>query len=217
MTYIGLQKGIVSLLAACGLGGAGYGTHKYIKYSQIHTNSVATRLHNATSTITVLGFTAVPESNAYTTDANPSETEVRIQVESLPSVPSNTAFRKQGFGGPLSRSSIIVGIASLFLPAVNNVGALGWTVCGLALLVMLYMVFHSENVRYLSNWPIPQHATQIATQTQTNEKDLQIASLRSDLKAAQSMIVAIHQVADPDSISPEAQVLDLVRNLRKSR
>lgn len=217
MTYRGHQKAITSLLAALGLGGAGYGTHKYIKYNRNHTNSLATRYQNGSSTVSVPRFIATPHSNTYTTDPNPSPTEVLIEVESLPSVPPNTAFRKQGFGGSLLRSSIIVGLASIFFPAVRNVSALGWVLCGLALLVTLYAVFQTEITKYLRNWPVPQHTIQMNIKTQTDEKYVEVASLQSDFDAAKSMIAAIHQALDPESTSPKTNVLDLVRNLERSR
>lgn len=216
MTYRGHQKAIASLLAALGLGGAGYGTHTYINYNHISPTSLATRLHDATSIIHVPRFTAVPESNKYTTDANLSETEVLIEIESLPTIPPNTAFRKRGFGGPLLRPSIIVGLASLLFPAARNAGGLGWVTCGLGLLALLYTVFQTQNAKYLRNWFITQHAMQ-DTQTQTDEKHIEIASLKSDLNAAQSMIGAIHQVVDPESTSSKTKTLDLVRQCERRR
>lgn len=161
----------------------------------------------------------MPELYTYTTNPNPSETEVLIEVKSLPSIPPNTAFRKQGFGGPLFHSSIIIGFASFFLPALYNVGALYWIIHWLALgalLATLYTVFQTQNLKYLRNWLIPQHATQ-NIQTQTDEEYVEITSSKTDLDAAQSTIAAIHQVVDPESASPETKTLDLVRDLAKSR
>jgi hypothetical protein len=217
MTFRGLPKAITSLLIACGIGGTGYGTHKYIAYKAIPTTSVATYSHHATSAIAIPQSTAVPELNASTTIVKASESPVLIEVGNSPSAPPNTAFRKQSFGGPLSISSTILGSIPLFLSPNGSMGATGWVFCGLSLLATLYLVFRGQNVRLLYDGLISQYLTAMDTQTEPDERNVQIESLNFDLGSAHSVIAAIHQTVDPNSTYPETRVLDLVRDLVRSQ
>lgn len=217
MTFRGLPKAITSLLIACGIGGTGYGTHKYIAYKAIPTTSVATYSHHATSAIAIPQSTAVPELNASTTIVKASESPVLIEVGNSPSAPPNTAFRKQSFGGPLSISSTILGSIPLFLSPNGSMGATGWVFCGLSLLATLYLVFRGQNVRLLYDGLISQYLTAMDTQTEPDERNVQIESLNFDLGSAHSVIAAIHQVVDPNYTYPETRVLDLVRDLVRSQ
>lgn len=227
MAYRGHQKAIASFFAACGLGGASYGTHRYIKKSAADAGSVAVDLLNATTptvgplalpTVAPLGYTTVTSSHTYTTYIDPKETEALIEVNSPPSVPPNTAFRKQGLGSQLSYSSILLGLSSLFDPAFQILGGFrSLILLGFVLLVGSALAYWKEEVVYFSKGLIENFPTQNPSKTRSDREDGENSLPKGDPKSAQSLLADIHQVVDPESKLPLSKTLELVELLAMSR
>lgn len=216
MAYGGHGKALISLLAACGLGGVGYGTHKYIRISPITPPSLTTRGYNATATVHIPNFASVSKTSTQTIDASPPNAGVTIEVDGQPCLlPTNTAFRKQSSRGSPSYVLLFAGFASLFLPAILDFTTLGMLVCALASSLIPILFLQMYTVSDFNQPPVLPRSTRTHNGTQTDKEDDDLSSLMANLQAAKDLITEIRQTVDPESISSESGILDRVKTLKQ--
>lgn len=216
MAYGGHGKALISLLAACGLGGVGYGTHKYIRISPITPTSLTTRGYNATATVHIPNFASASKTSTQKIDASPPNAGVTIEVDGQPCLlPTNTAFRKQSSRGSPSYVLLFAGFASLFLPAILDFTTLGMLVCALASSLISILFLQMYRVSDFNQPPVLPRRTRIHNGTQTDKEDDDLSSLMANLQTAKDLITEIRQTVDPESISSESGSLDRVKRLKQ--